>query len=315
MKNATAPETGTSTPVPSRFLSTFLCGPLGVMGAALVSLSIRLPTLYQQGLGDYPDILRAFEREGVAALANYVSFATGLAGALLLLASLFGLLRKSSRSLRLLRRSYVLSYLLFLFCAYVVYKATGIVSKEEIEIRGEKFDAVLTFYARWDLLSPWIAAVALVSVMHVVSLTRGAIFLYTCEYPENPTIGDWILENVRTHGRDPENRKSVLGSTGAHIMVIVIIPGLLRMRGCVDPYRVPHGKGSPVVALVRCCARTRRSTSTFLTSTSRTCSRTSTRRRRRSTWRIRPASTGRWARAARVPAAGRTAWGTSPSGS
>src|SRR6185295_13636957 len=56
--------------------------------------------------------------------------------------------------------------------------------------------------------------------------------------------GDLVIENLRTHGRDPVYRKSIFGSLGVHVMVIVVLPWLLSMRGCVTPYRVPKGSGT-----------------------------------------------------------------------
>jgi hypothetical protein len=63
-----------------------------------------------------------------------------------------------------------------------------------------------------------------------------------------PAPGDKILENLRTNGRDPLYRKSMWYSVGIHLLIIVLIPWLLTFWGCVEPYRVPKGSGTPQVA-------------------------------------------------------------------
>jgi len=36
-----------------------------------------------------------------------------------------------------------------------------------------------------------------------------------------------------------------------HILVILVIPWLLTLRGCVEPYRVPKGSGTPEVSVAK----------------------------------------------------------------
>jgi len=63
--------------------------------------------------------------------------------------------------------------------------------------------------------------------------------------------GDHVLEDIRTHGRDPRHRRSLYASVFLHLFVIVIIPYLLSIGGCVEAYKVPQGSGNPVVAMVK----------------------------------------------------------------
>ena len=63
--------------------------------------------------------------------------------------------------------------------------------------------------------------------------------------------GDRVLEDIRTHGRDPRARKSFYASFGTHVLILILIPWLLQARGCVEPYRPPQGSGNPVVAMVK----------------------------------------------------------------
>jgi hypothetical protein len=72
------------------------------------------------------------------------------------------------------------------------------------------------------------------------------------DYPATePLAGDRVLENVRTHGRDPRFRKSTYGSVFVHVFLIFLLPWLLAFFGCVEAYRIPKGSGDPVVTLVQ----------------------------------------------------------------
>jgi hypothetical protein len=63
--------------------------------------------------------------------------------------------------------------------------------------------------------------------------------------------GDLVLENLRTHGRDPRQRRGLYASAFTHLLIIIIIPWLMGFIGCIEPYRVPKGSGNPVVAMVK----------------------------------------------------------------
>ncbi len=84
-----------------------------------------------------------------------------------------------------------------------------------------------------------------VCVRVLLSYRRGGVV-----WTENPARGDLILEDLRTHGREPVARKSWYSSTFVHVLVIIILPYLLSMWGCVENYRVPKGTGEPEVLMV-----------------------------------------------------------------
>jgi hypothetical protein len=63
--------------------------------------------------------------------------------------------------------------------------------------------------------------------------------------------GDRVLEDIRTHGRDPRHRRSLYLSTLTHFIILIFIPYLLSLGGCVEAYKVPKGSGNPVVAMVK----------------------------------------------------------------
>lgn len=64
-------------------------------------------------------------------------------------------------------------------------------------------------------------------------------------------MGDRILENIRTHGRDPRYRTSFYRSGFAHIFVIFIIPFILSYGCDEEPYGLPKGSGNPTIAQVK----------------------------------------------------------------
>ena len=63
--------------------------------------------------------------------------------------------------------------------------------------------------------------------------------------------GDNTLEDLRTHGKDPQYRKSIYASVVTHLTILVLIPWILQLGGCITPYKVPKGSGNPVVAMVK----------------------------------------------------------------
>ena len=65
-------------------------------------------------------------------------------------------------------------------------------------------------------------------------------------------------------GRDPRFRRSTLASVATHLLVILVIPWLWSLRGCIDPYKVPFGSGDFVVEYVRIVRPRRKPRKTFI---------------------------------------------------
>ena len=86
--------------------------------------------------------------------------------------------------------------------------------------------------------------------LQVMLRSRSVYAAFTRE-TGRPMRGDRVLENFRTHGRDPRHRRSLYASILTHLMIIVIIPWILSLGGCVEAYKVPKGSGNPVVAMVK----------------------------------------------------------------
>jgi len=119
-----------------------------------------------------------------------------------------------------------------------------------VPVDGGELDRPTGLLFWWELSWPALAIGAYVFWLHVMLWSRPVYSAFTAQV--GPVMrGDRILEDWRTHGRDPRARKSFYGSFATHFAILVLIPFLLQARGCVEAYRVPKGSGNPVVALVK----------------------------------------------------------------
>lgn len=224
--------------------------PLGLLAVGLAAPAILLPDWYAVFVGQRPRLMRAFTAEGVPELIATLRWllAAGICGCLA--GHVLGMIRRPW-ALRLIRACLALAALLALCYVYVVLDLSGIIFVRELSFAGvEKYDRVMLFYLRWHWTWPVLAGLLALALLYLTSWRRRALAVYTGRPDDTPAPGDAVVENMRTHGRDPVFRKSVHASILSHLLVIVIIPWLLQLIGCVTPYRVPKGSGNPVVAMV-----------------------------------------------------------------
>ena len=215
--------------------------PLGLLAAVCAHYAVLLPGLYTDVLDDNPSFRLAFQVEGVHGLTIFLAWAAGL-GAVVFLAGFFlGL----QRHLAIVRRCYIAVYVLGLIYLGIVSKIIWHIVDYKLQVRGIVTSSVTGFFWWYQLLWPAAAAIGLFAFLHLQSWRRNVINAFTGATDPTPAMGDLVLENLRTHGRDPIYRKSIFSSLGVHIMVIVVLPWLLSLRGCVTPYRVPKGSGTP----------------------------------------------------------------------
>lgn len=234
------------------YLSLLLCVPLGLIGAHLAVQAVQLPWIdYQRLLQENPGVRRWFALEGIEGLVWTLSYLSAGGALLFLLASVLGILHRLPFALRLVRAACWFYYALYVTYFYAVNRAVGLIYARELQIYGGKINKVEAFNYTWELVAPYTWMLVLLAVVHINSWRRAVINLYSGEHEEGTAPGDEIVENIRTHGSDPEFRKSVISSVLTHITVIFIIPWLLMFFGCVEDYRVPKGSGNPVVALVK----------------------------------------------------------------
>lgn len=119
-----------------------------------------------------------------------------------------------------------------------------------VTIEGLEQDRATTILRWWAICWPALN-VMLAAVLIQVMLWRRSIVAAFTKQAGTAMRGDVVLEDWRTHGKDPRARKSFYGSFATHFVIIIMIPFLLRLDGCVEAYRVPQGSGEPAVAEVK----------------------------------------------------------------
>ncbi len=230
-----------------RLRNLLLCLLLGIGGMLLVVRSVTVPLItYPEYLQGNPDVARMFKDEGVGQLVGTLAILHGIVGLWMLLAFSLGLLHRRRSTLKLVRSSCVAAYVVAGLTLYGLSRTIGLMYGSELT-PGK----VTAFNWFVDLAAPY-ALLALVALfVHLHSARRVQINLYTGEQLEGPASGDRMVESLRTHGRDPQYRRSVYGSVFLHALFILIIPWLLNWLGCVEDYPVPKGRGQPAVAQVK----------------------------------------------------------------
>ncbi len=235
---------------PRKFHHLILSAPLALLGILAGLSAINLPLMLEEYLDWHPAAVEPFRSEGIVSLVYVFAWVLGISCAGLAAAGLAGIVR-TRLTLKLLRKGYLLVYLVLLLYAWIAYRATGVLYSEEVQIGGTAPGPIETVQMRFSLL--WHVALLgfIVLLLHVLSWRRQVINWYTGEDSDRPAPGDYLLENVRTWGRDSRYRKSWASSALAHVLVIGVLPFLVAYIGCVDPYLIPKGSGEPVVTLVK----------------------------------------------------------------
>ena len=196
-----------------------------------------------------PEINSLFSRNNVGEALGFCFNGFGIVGILCAVAGLISLLR-SRYSYQLLRVSLITVYLVL--AAYVVTTWVGCsaILADQLAIDNLPQDRATILKFWWKVSWPAFAVGAYVLWLQMMMRSRSVYGAFTGE-EGTPMRGDRALEDIRTHGRDPRHRRSLYSSATTHIMILVIIPWLLSLRGCVEGYKVPKGSGNPVVAMVK----------------------------------------------------------------
>lgn len=230
---------------PSSYLPIILGFPLAVLAGVLGHYAIAWSALYGQVLATHPALQIPFQAADVQGGALIFSRVCGGAAIVFLATGFLALFVFRGWVLWLYRKCCVFSYVLCLLFIMLINRATSILLEANISLDGGGVDPVSVFFVRWHLLWPAGAATLLMGVLHIIALRSHVIGLYTGIHDERPATGDRLVENILSNGPDPRFRKSVLASMGLHVLLILVIPWLLTMHGCVEPYRVPKGSGTP----------------------------------------------------------------------
>jgi hypothetical protein len=190
-----------------------------------------------------------FAGNGVATLLKVCFAAAGIAGAACVVSGLVGLIRMRA-TWWLLFAALCTVHVAAAALVGVAWHALSTLLAAGLPIDGADQDRVTTSLLWWRLSWPALAMTLAAVWMQTMLRSRSVYAAFTRE-AGGPLRGDEVLEDLRTGGRDPLHRKSIYASGLTHLVVIVLIPWLMQLDGCVEPYRVPKGSGNPVVAMVK----------------------------------------------------------------
>jgi hypothetical protein len=250
------------------WVPTLLCAPLAVAAICVARVAVDMryetyPALYNQFLVQplvtkrVTDVDFYFELKALLPANQmpgpFVSLVTvgGVAAAIMFVTGVLGLCIRRRWVLFAIRKGYAAAYALMIFYAWFIFSFTGRIDEHGIDklpIIGN-INAVTLFYLQYDYLWLPVCVTALMAALHVGAWRRAVINVYADEKREDPAIGDLIVENLRTHGKQPAFRKSTWSSVWAHLLVIIIIPLILDQIGCITPYKAPWGGGKPAVMM------------------------------------------------------------------
>jgi len=236
-------------PPPNRQV-LWLCTPLGLLAAFGLPLAVRLPAFYDNWLHAHPQAVPVFQTAGVAGLVNVLTIFSVFAAVVALAGFGAGLTRRAW-ALGFVRKCLICVAAWVAVYGYTVLSVTGLICDRELVIGDDRVDAVRLFYWRWHWLWPAGLVLGVIIAQYIYSWRRQVINIFQPTSDTQPARGDQITENLRTHGRDPRYRLSLVQSFGYHIIILVLLPMLLQLSGCVEPYRVPKGSGNPVVELIK----------------------------------------------------------------
>ncbi len=236
---------------------TILCVPLALLaGAALRAVLLAAPAARQFARFPDPSAL-GFDAGGAETLflagrgLDVLAAALLAGGALWAVAAVVGMLVRRPWSLRLIRTAYLSVFVVAGVFACVVFEASGAVGSAYKAAHPKANDAAYrTFLLRWSYLSWALLGCLLAAGMLLLSWRGRTVALFRRVGQPARAPGDRFLENLRTGGGDPRYRRSWLAGSLVHWLIIVGLPFLLMLRGCIEPYLVPYGRGQARVTRV-----------------------------------------------------------------
>lgn len=221
--------------------------PLGILGAVAFRVAYALPDGYESLLVANPDYVPVFAAAGIGVLVELLWWVLYAAGAGLFIAAFCAILAKRRWSLSIVRKGALLVPVAVVVLAMAVFRATGELVDADVFIGGSPPDSWTVFFTRWNCLKHGILALLVAACVLVLAWCEGTIALYSGLPPAGPAAGDNVVERLRIHGLAPTFRKSIYHSIGLHVFIILVLPWLLSLRGCVEPYRIPKGDGAPTI--------------------------------------------------------------------
>lgn len=233
--------------------------------ARVVSLAVFMLAGLAAAVWDWgPDALDAFlannteiailfakhgEGNSLTAWLKACFHAMGAVGIICGVSGLLSLVRFKA-TYQLLRISLITVYLVVFAYSYLTWRVVFSILDAELAVNGMEMDKATALILWWKTAWPALAVAAYAAWTHVMLRSRSVYAAFSGQTGP-PMQGDRVLEDIRSHGRDPRHRRSLYASAFLHLLVIVIIPYLMTLGGCVEAYKVPKGSGNPVVAMVK----------------------------------------------------------------
>lgn len=219
------------------------------LGAGGAWLAYVLPKLFAKAL-ETNAAVEIYLKDGpyYAALSHLFTILL-VVGGIWAVAGLFSLLRHAA-TLQLLRVATVVVFAAVAGFVILVWLTLFSLLDRGVTIDGSEQDRATIILLWWNICWPALNFMLAAVLVQVVLWRRSIVSAFTKQIG-SPLRGDVVLEDWRTHGKDPRARKSFYGSFATHFFIIIMIPFLLRLDGCVEPYRVPQGSGEPAVTEVK----------------------------------------------------------------
>ncbi len=238
--------------IPTR-ASTFKACVVSVAAFMLVGLGLAArewgPQVLAAFLSQNPSVSILWENNNTTKALEFCFLLFGIMGGICALTGVLSLVRNRV-TYHLLRTSMLIVCLAVAAYVYIVWQGTSSILAEGLEVGGAKQDGATVFKLWWKACWPAFAVALYAVWLHVMMRSRSVYAAFT-RVSGNPMAGDRVLEDLRTHGRDPRHRRSLYASGLTHLIILVLIPYILSLGGCVEAYRVPKGSGNPVVAMVK----------------------------------------------------------------
>ena len=207
------------------------------------------PAAVTTWLGDNPSAESLLKKNNSLSLINLSFQLFGMVGLICLFAGLASLARKSI-TYTILRIVLIGVYVAVVYYVGIVWHALFSILHAELSLNGAEQDRATTLVLWWKFSWPALATGVYAFWLQTMLRSRSVYAVFTQDLGQ-PMAGDNTLEDLRTHGKDPQYRKSIYASVVTHLTILVLIPWILQLGGCITPYKVPKGSGNPVVAMVK----------------------------------------------------------------
>jgi hypothetical protein len=234
---------------PSVFKARVVAIAVASMAALFGAASFWLPPAFDAFLSRNAEIHILFQNIHADTSLKLVFQLFGLLAILCALAGIFGFF-PNRIAWHALRLPLLGVYLIVGFYLWITWQACFAILENNIALNGSDVDKVTTLRLWWSLAWPALLTALFAAWTHVMLRSRSVYAAFTSE--KGPVmVGDRVLEDLRTHGRDPRHRRSLYYSAFTHLFILILVPWILSLGGCVEAYKVPPGSGNPVVAMVK----------------------------------------------------------------